>query len=129
MKVDGLDTNVGVESVLDEENRATCVMAHVEATREKLVVNLFRRLLQGNDMPTSCSSLFEGIFFSPTVSSVPVVDAESPLHNRTGRRASTRTVHVRRGSVFSFRCLAKLCCSLLNIHRILFMWDSMSATR
>ena len=129
MKVDGLDIGVRVQSVLVEENRATCVMGHVGATREKLVVNLFRRLLQGNDMPTSCSSLFEGIFFSPTVSRNPVVNADSPFHNRTGRRASTRTVHLSRGSVFSFRCLAKLCCSLLNIRRILYMWDSMSETR
>ena len=50
MKVDGLDIDVGVESVLIEENRTTCVMGHVEAIREKLVVNIFGRLLQGNDM-------------------------------------------------------------------------------
>ena len=49
MKVDGFDIDVGVESVLVEENRATCVMGHVEAIREKLVVNIFGRLLQGND--------------------------------------------------------------------------------
>ena len=93
-------------------------MGHVEAIREKLVVNVLRRFLQGNDMPPSCNLLIEGIFFSPTVSRVPVVDAE-PLHNRTGRKAFTGTVHVRRGGVFSFRCLAKICCSLLNIHQML----------
>ena len=47
MKVDGLDVNVGVKGVVVEENRATCVMGHVEAIREKLVVNILRRLLQG----------------------------------------------------------------------------------
>ena len=73
MKVDGFDINVGVKGVLVEENRATCAMRHVEATREKLVVNIFGRLLQGNDMPRSCNLLFEGIFFSPTRSRVPVV--------------------------------------------------------
>ena len=40
MKVDGLEVDVGVESVLVEENRATCVMGHVEAIREELVVNV-----------------------------------------------------------------------------------------
>ena len=119
MKVGGLDIDVGVEGVLVEENRATCVMGHVEAIREKLVVNVVGRFLQGNDMPPSCNLLFEGIFFSPTGSRVPAVDAESPLHNRTGREAFAGPVHVRRGSVFPFGCLAKLCCSLLNIHHML----------
>ena len=94
-------------------------MGHVEAICEKLVVDVVRRFMQGNDMPPSCNSLFEGIFFSPTGSRVPVVDAESPLHNRTDRQAFAGTVHVRRGSVFSFGCLAKLCRSLLNVHHML----------
>ena len=84
-----------------EENRATCVMDHVEAIREKLVINIFGRLLRSSDMPLSCNLLFEGIFFPPTVSRIPVVDAESPLHNRTGRKAFSGTFQVRRGSVFS----------------------------
>ena len=112
MKVDGLDIDVGVEGVLVEEDCTTCVMSHVEAIREKLVVNVVRRFLQRNDMPPSCNLLFEGIFFLPTGSRVPSAHAESPLHNRTGRKAFTGTVHVRRGSVFPFGCLAKFCCSL-----------------
>ena len=32
MKVDGLDIDVGAEGVLVEENRATCVMGHMEPT-------------------------------------------------------------------------------------------------
>ena len=40
MKVDGLDIDVGVEGVLVEEDCTTCVMGHVEAIREKLVVNI-----------------------------------------------------------------------------------------
>ena len=79
-------TSSGVESVLTEENRATCIMGRVEAIREELVVNIFGRLLQGRVMPPP-DILFEGIFFSPTGSGVPVVGAESPLHNRTGRKA------------------------------------------
>ena len=57
-----------------------CVMGHVEAIREELVVNIFGRLLQGDDMPPSCNSSFEGILFSPTGPWVPVVDAEPLLH-------------------------------------------------
>ena len=102
MKVDGLDINVGVKDVLVEENRASCVMGHVEAIREKLVVNIFRRLLQGNDMPVSCNLFLESISFSPWGSRAPVVDAVSPLHNRTGSKVLIGTVHVRRCSKFPF---------------------------
>ena len=55
MKADGLDIDVGVEGVLVEENSTTCVMGHVEAIRDKLVVNVVRSHLQGNDMPRSCN--------------------------------------------------------------------------
>ena len=75
MKVDGLDIDVGVEGVLVEEDCTTCVMGHVEAIREKLVVKIFGRLLQGNDMPPSCNLLFEGIFFSPTGSRIALAQA------------------------------------------------------
>ena len=102
MKVDGLDIDVGVEGVLVEENCTTCVMGHVEAIREKLVVNVVGRLLQGNDMPLPCNLFFEGIFFSPSGSRVRVVDAESPVDNRTGSKMLIGTVHVRRCSRFPF---------------------------
>ena len=55
-------------------------MGHVEVIREKLVVNVVTRLLQGNDLPPSCNLFFEGIFFSPSGSRVLVVDAESLLY-------------------------------------------------
>ena len=77
-------------------------MGHVEAIREKLVINVVRRLLQGNDMPPSCNLWFEGIILSLTGSRVPVVDAESPLRNRTGRKVFSGTVYVGRGSMFPF---------------------------
>ena len=98
MKVDGLDIDVGVEVVFVEENCTTCVMCHVEAIREKLVVNVVGRLLQGNDMPPSCNLFLEGIIFSP----IPVVDTESPLHNRTGSKVLIGTVLVTRCSRFPF---------------------------
>ena len=102
MKVDGLDIDVGVEGVFVEENCTTCVMGHVEAIREKLVVNVVGRFLKGNDMHPSCNLFFEGIFLSPSGSTVPVVDAESPLHNRTSSKVLIGTVHVRRSSRFPF---------------------------
>ena len=55
VKVCGFDVDVGIEGVLVEENRATCAMGHVEAIREKLVVNVVVCLLQRNDMPPSCN--------------------------------------------------------------------------
>ena len=88
MKVDGLDVDFGVEGILVEENCTTCVMGHVEAIREKLVVNVVGRLVQDNDMPPSCNLFL--------VSRVPIVDAESPLYGRTGSKVLIGTVLVRR---------------------------------
>ena len=76
-----LTSIVGVEGVLIEENCADCIMGHVEATCKNVMINMFRRLLQGNDMPPSCNFFFEGIFFPTSGSRVPVVDAESLLQN------------------------------------------------
>ena len=71
MKVEGLDTDVRVESVLVDEDRAARIVGHLEAIREKLVVNVVRRFLYGNEVPPSCHLLFD----SPTGSRVPIVDA------------------------------------------------------
>ena len=90
MKVDGLDIDVGVEGVLNEENR---IMGRVEATCKNVMIDILGRLLQGNDMPPSCNLFFEGVFFSASASRVPVVDAESLLHKRTIRRFSEKTHH------------------------------------
>ena len=97
-----LTSTLGWKVSLLKRIAQTCVMGHVEAIREKLVVNLVGRLLQGNDMPLPCKLFFEGIFFSPSRSRVRVVDAESPLHNRTGNKMLLGTVHVRRCSRFPF---------------------------
>ena len=56
MKVDGLNVDIGVESVIVEEDCTTCEMGHVEAIRQKLVVNVDRRLLQSNDSHAICFS-------------------------------------------------------------------------
>ena len=55
MKVDRLDIDVRVEGVLVEENRATSVMGHVEATCKNVMIDMLRRILQGNEMPPSCN--------------------------------------------------------------------------
>ena len=80
MKVDGLDIDFGEEGVLVEENRATCVMSHVEPTSKKVMIDILSWFLQRDDMPLACDLLFEGIFCSATGPWVPVVDAEPLLH-------------------------------------------------
>ena len=40
MKVDRLDIDVGVERVLVEENRATCVVGYVEATYKNVMIDI-----------------------------------------------------------------------------------------
>ena len=72
MKADGLDIDVGIEGVLIEENRAACVMGHVEATWKNVMIDIFGCLLQGNDMSFLHNLFFEGIFFSAPGPRVPV---------------------------------------------------------
>ena len=90
------------KGVLIGENRAAHMMDHVEATCKNVVISIFGCLLQGDDIPPSCNLFFEGNFFSPSGSRVPVVDAESPQHNRTGSKVLIVTVHVIRCSRFPF---------------------------
>ena len=45
MKVSGLDVNIGVEGVLVEENRAACVMGHVETTCNNVIIDILRCFL------------------------------------------------------------------------------------
>ena len=66
MKVDGLDVDIGVEGILVEENCVSSVMGHVEPTSKNVMVDIFRCLLQGNDVPPACKLLLESIFFSAT---------------------------------------------------------------
>ena len=68
VKVDGLDLDVRIESVLVEQNRTSSIVSHVEPVREELVVNILNRFLQSDDMPLPCNSSFNG---------VPVVGAKS----------------------------------------------------
>ena len=80
MKVDRFDIDVWIEGVLIEENRSACIMGHVEPTCKHVMIDIFRCLLQGNDMPPPCNLFFEGVFFSVWGPRIPVVDAESFLH-------------------------------------------------
>ena len=102
MKEDELDIDVGVEGVLVEENCTTYVRGYVEPTCKNVRIDIFGRLLRCNDMPPACNLSLEGIFISPTSSRVPVADADSALHNRTGRKVLIGTVHVRRCSRLPF---------------------------
>ena len=73
MKVDRFDIDVGIESVLIEENRAACTIGHVEPTCKNVMIDIFGRLLQGNYVPPACNLYFDGIFFPASGHRDPVV--------------------------------------------------------
>ena len=63
-----------------EEDRAACVVGHVKSFLKNIVINIVRRLLQGNNMPLP-RNLFLKCVFPPTSGPrVPVADSEPPLH-------------------------------------------------
>ena len=64
MKVKGHDIVVGVESVLVEEDYTTCVMGHVEPTCKNVMIDIFGRLLRGNDMPPACNLSRKHLLFT-----------------------------------------------------------------
>ena len=76
MKVDGFDLDIREESVLVEEHRASSVVSHVEPVREELVVNVFNRFLQCDDMPLACDLFLNSALPSTSRSWIPVVDAQ-----------------------------------------------------
>ena len=75
MKVDGFDIDVGIEGVLIEEDRAACILGHVEAACKNC-----RDQHPRTPPPNSRNLFFEGIFLHPSRSRVPVVDSEPLLH-------------------------------------------------
>ena len=70
----------GKKSVLIEEHCASSVVGHVEPVREELVVNVFNRFLQCDDMLLACDLILKSAFSSTSGSSIPVADAESFLY-------------------------------------------------
>ena len=50
MKEDRFDTDVRVESVLIEENRAARMVGHVKSFLKNIVISIVRCFLQGNNM-------------------------------------------------------------------------------
>ena len=76
MEVEGCDLDIGKESVLIEKYCTSSTMGHVEPIREKLVVNILSRLLQGIDVPCPSDLLLDSALFSTSRSWIPVVDAE-----------------------------------------------------
>ena len=118
MKVNGLDVNIGVESVLAVKKRASSVVSHVESFRKKVMIDILRCLLKCDDMPLACD-LFLKYIFLPTLGSwIPNVDAESLLHRRTIRHILVEAVRLSRRNVSPFRGLAKFCTGFLNIHHV-----------
>ena len=78
VKVDGFDIDVRKESVLVEQHCASSVVGHVEPVREELVIDLFNRFLQGDDVPLFPSNVFfNGSSFSASRSSIPDIQGGS----------------------------------------------------
>ena len=80
MKVDRFDTDVRVESVLIEENRAARKVGHVKSFLKNIVINIVRCFLQSNNMPFPRNSFLKCVFLSTSGPRVPVVDAEPFLY-------------------------------------------------
>ena len=88
----------------------------MESIREKLVVNILKRFLQGHDVPHACDSLLDGALFSSTGSWVPVVDAEPFVY----RHVVVEMALLIRCNVSSGGCFAEFCVSLSNVDRVPF---------
>ena len=58
-------------------------MGHVTKTSKNVMVDIFRCLLQGNDVPPACNLLLESILFSAREPWIPVADTQPLLHRRT----------------------------------------------
>ena len=59
MKVERFDIDVRIEGILLEENRAACVVGHVESISKNVMIYTVRRFLQGNDMPFHRNLFFQ----------------------------------------------------------------------
>ena len=68
-----------VKGLLVEQNRTPSIMDHKEAIRQVVVVKVFKRFLQSDDVPFHHNVLFDGYFFSTPGSWVPVVDTAPRL--------------------------------------------------
>ena len=73
MQVDGAGLDLGVESVLVEEDCAPTIMVKMKSLRNIAVVDVISRLLKGNDVPLAC------VCVSSPRSWVPIVDTETFL--------------------------------------------------
>ena len=74
--MDGRDLDVRNESNLVEQDRTSSIMFHVEAIRQEFVLEVLNFFLQRDDVPFLRNMLFDGSFFSASMSRVPIVDAE-----------------------------------------------------
>ena len=80
MKVESFDTDVRVEGVLVEENRAARIVGHMKPFMKDFVFDIIRCFLQGKKMPFPRNLFLKCVFLSTSGPRVPVVDAEPPLH-------------------------------------------------
>ena len=65
VEVNGVDLDVRLTSVLVEQDSTTSEMGNVKVIREALVLEVFDRLLQSNDVPFLSDVFLDGTFFPP----------------------------------------------------------------
>ena len=67
------------DGVFAEQHCTPSVVGHVEAVREKLVVDILNRFLLSDNVPFPCNFLLDSTLFSTPRSWIPVVDAQPLL--------------------------------------------------
>ena len=74
MKVDRFDIDVGIEGVLIEENRAACMVGHMEPFLKNVMIDIVRCFLQGINLLFPRNLLLQCVF--PPTSGPRVVMAD-----------------------------------------------------
>ena len=118
MKVDRLDIDLGVEGVLDEENRAARIVGHVESFLKKVVINKVRRFSQGNNVPFPRNLFFKCVFPPTSGPKVPVVDAEASSAQEIEKKNCVDAICLRRGRLSSVRSVTEICHNFVNINHM-----------
>ena len=93
-------------------------MCDVEAILQELVIQVFNRFLQGDDVPLPRSVLFDGSFFSTPRSWVPIINTEPPLFGQSVGHVVLEVVLTVICRVFSCRCIAVRCVDTLDVDRV-----------
>ena len=90
----------------------------MEPIREKLVVNILNRFLQGDDVPFSCNLFLDSALSSTPRSWIPVVAAQPFLYGWPVGHAAVEVTFLSRCVVPSDRCFAIFREGLSNIDHV-----------